>query len=280
MAAMNSENMPRAAKSIAEQLRKRTGAQPHIGLVLGSGWGGIAAVLESAVAVPYADLPEMPACGVAGHAGNFVFGKVGDRSVAIVQGRFHLYEGHGEASAVLPVRVLYELGARTVILTNAAGGLNPHYSVGDLMILNDHINFTCRNPLIGVKPDAEFPDRFVDMTAVYDRGLRDIIREECGKLNIPAHYGTYMQVLGPSYETPAEIRAFRAIGADAVGMSTVIEAIYARYLGMKVAGISNITNMGAGLVAGGLAHADVLQESRRREPVLAQLMRKILVRAE
>ena len=280
METMNNENMPRAAKSIAEQLREKTGAQPRIGLVLGSGWGGIAAALESSVAVPYTDLPEMPACGVAGHAGNFVFGEVEGKSVAVVQGRFHLYEGHGEASAVLPVRVLYELGARTVILTNAAGGINPNYSVGDLMILNDHINFTCRNPLIGIKPNTEFPDRFVDMTEVYDRAMRDIIREECGKLNIPAHLGTYLQVLGPSYETPAEIRAFRSLGADAVGMSTVIEAIYARYLGMKVAGISNITNMGAGLVAGGLAHADVLQESRRREPFLAQLMRKILARTE
>lgn len=273
-------DLPRIAMNIAGEIRNRISVSPRVGVVLGSGWGGVAAAIENGIAVPYSDLRGMPACGVAGHAGNFVFGNIGEKNVAVVQGRFHLYEGHNEASAVLPVRVLYEMGVRTVILTNAAGGLNPNYSVGDLMILNDHINFTCRNPLIGIKPTSEFPDRFVDMTEVYDRGMRDMIREECAKHKIPAHLGTYIQVLGPSYETPAEIRAFRSLGADAVGMSTVIEAIYARYLGMKVAGISNITNMGAGLVVGGLAHADVLQESRRREPVLAQLMRSILARAE
>lgn len=280
MADFNVNELPQRAKKIASEIGKKMPVKPCIGLILGSGWGGIAAALKSAVSIPYSELPEMPACGVAGHAGNFVFGSAENKQVAVVQGRFHLYEGHSEASAVLPVCVLYELGVRTVILTNAAGGINPNYSVGDLMILNDHINFTCRNPLIGLKPTAEFPDRFVDMTAVYDRTVQNIIREECGKLNIPAHFGTYLQVLGPSYETPAEIRAFRALGADAVGMSTVIEAIYARYLNMKVAGVSNITNMGAGLVAGGLAHADVLRESHRREPLLARLMLQIIAQTE
>lgn len=280
MGALNINDMPQTAKVIAEELRKKISVQPSVGVVLGSGWGGIAAAIERGISVPYSELTDMPACGVAGHSGNFIFGNVGKKPIAIVQGRFHLYEGHSEATAVLPVRVLYELGVRTLFLTNAAGGLNPNYSVGDLMIIHDHINFTCRNPLTGIKPTPAFPDRFVDMTEVYDRRLCNIIREESGKQNIPAYFGTYMQVLGPSYETPAEIRAFRALGADAVGMSTAIEAIYARYLGMKVAGISNITNMGAGLFAGGLAHADVLQESNRREPVLTQLIRSVLERVE
>ncbi len=272
--------MPQAAKKIADDIRKRISVSPRVGVILGSGWGGIASALDTPCRVPYSELDGMPACGVAGHAGNFVFGKIGNIGVAAVQGRFHLYEGKSEAHAVLPLRILFELGARTVILTNAAGGLNPNFSIGDLMILDDHINFTCRNPLIGLQPTPEFPERFVDMTEVYDKSLREIIFEECGKLSVPAHFGTYMQVLGPSYETPAEIRAFRTLGADAVGMSTVVEAIYARYLGMKVAAISNITNLAAGLSAEKLAHADVLQESNRREPALTKLMRAILARAQ
>ena len=181
MAGFNVNELPQRAKRIASKIGEKMPVKPCIGLILGSGWGGIAAALKSAVSIPYSELPEMPACGVAGHAGNFVFGSAENKQVAVVQGRFHLYEGHSEASAVLTVRVLYELGVRTVILTNAAGGINPNYSVGDLMILNDHINFTCRNPLIGLKPTAEFPDRFVDMTAVYDRTVQNIIREECVK---------------------------------------------------------------------------------------------------
>ena len=280
MKAIQISELAESAKRIAVEIGKRSKAAPRVGLILGSGWGGIAAALKDGIAIPYTELPGMPACGVAGHAGNFVIGTVGKSCVAAVQGRFHLYEGHGEAQAVLPVRILYELGVRTVILTNAAGGINPNYAVGDLMILNDHINFTGRNPLIGAKSAPGEPERFVDMTEVYDKNLQSLIRQECGKLCIPAHIGTYMQVLGPSYETPAEIRAFRALGADAVGMSTAVEAIYARYLGMNIAGISCITNMGAGLFAGGLAHTDVLQESGSRGPVLTQLMRSVLERAE
>lgn len=269
-------DLPQAAKKIAAQLRERVNITPLVGLILGSGWGGIAAALDNRTVIPYADLQDMPACGVRGHAGNFVFGHAEKTPVVAVQGRFHMYEGHGAERAVLPVRILYELGVRIVILTNAAGGLNPHFSVGDLMILHDHINFTGRNPLVGVRPSAEFPEIFTDMTRVYDRELCETIHAVCGKMGIANHAGTYMQVLGPSYETPAEIRAYRLLGADAVGMSTAVEAIYARYLGIRVAGVSCITNLGAGLQAGGLAHADVLKESDRRGEVLTELMRDIL----
>lgn len=269
--------LPQVAEKIAEKIRAKVSARPRIGVILGSGWGGIANALDDKEVLPYSELQGMPACGVAGHAGNFVFGRAGKNSVVAVQGRFHLYEGHGEAHAVLPVRILWELGVRTLILTNAAGGINPHFSVGDLMILADHINMTSRNPLIGLKPAS---DGFIDMTQVYDSSLRELIREKCGNFGLPSHFGTYMQVLGPSYETPAEIRAFRSMGADAVGMSTAVEAIYARYLGMRVAGVSNITNMGAGMLLGSLAHADVLSQANSRAPLLTNLMQAILAAAE
>lgn len=270
------EKLAPTAQKIADAVCGRNTVLPQIGLILGSGWGDVAAMLDKCALVPYRELPDMPSCGVAGHAGNFAIGKVGNSGVIAAQGRIHLYEGRGAASTVLPVRIFYELGVRTIILTNAAGGVNPDYTPGDLMILRDHINFTGINPLVGVG-DREPFERFADMTEVYDGQLRAIIADECTKQEVLAHSGTYLQVSGPSYETPAEIRAFRALGADAVGMSTAIEAVYARYLGIRVAGISNITNMGAGLFNGTLAHADVLEESKKKRVKLTALMRSILM---
>ena len=202
--------------------QERTGRSPRVGVVLGSGWGAAADVLSEQQIISYDALDGMPQCGVAGHAGNFVFGRAAGIDIVAVQGRFHLYEGHALDTVVLPVRILSELGVDTLILTNAAGGINTSYSPGDLMLLSDHINLTGCNPLVGVRASSAYPI-FIDMTEIYDSGLRRSVAEHCGRLGINCHEGTYLQVVGPSYETPAEIRAFRAMGADAVGMSTVIE---------------------------------------------------------
>ena len=258
------------AKKIAAQLQKEAG-MPRIGFILGSGWGD-AAHLEGERAVAFSSLEGMPACTVAGHAGNFLFGKAGGNSAVISQGRLHLYEGHAAATAVLPVAVLYELGVRTVVLTNAAGGIDPAMKPGELMLLRDHINLTGQNPLVG----RAGPQIFADMTQLYDAELRQTVASACKALSIPCREGVYLQVTGPSYETPAEIRAFRAMGADAVGMSTAIEAVFARYLGMRVAGISCITNMAAGVSEGKLDHADVLAQSKRNSRAIGALVRELV----
>ena len=247
------------AAEIARQLQERTGRSPRVGVVLGSGWGAAADVLSEQQIISYDALDGMPQCGVAGHAGNFVFGRAAGIDIVAVQGRFHLYEGHALDTVVLPVRILSELGVDTLILTNAAGGINTSYSPGDLMLLSDHINLTGCNPLVGVRASSAYPI-FIDMTEIYDSGLRRSVAEHCGRLGINCPEGAYLQGGGPSYETPAEIRAFRAMGADAVGMSTVIEAICARYLKMRLLGISCITNMAAGVAAQRLSHGDVLKE--------------------
>lgn len=258
------------AKEIAEQIAARTKFVPAVGMVLGSGWGGAAELLERRETLPFARLQGMPLCGVEGHSGNFVFGKAGEKTAVLVQGRFHLYEGRSEEEIVLPIRILFELGVRKVLLTNAAGGVNPSFEAGDLMLITDHINFTGKNPLIGVSPTSERPV-FVDMSDAYDEEMRSIVEEECARLRLPLHRGVYLQVSGPSYETPAEVRAFQKMGADAVGMSTVLEAIYARYLGMRVVGISCITNKGAGLSAGPIGHEEVIEQAQRRKGAFARL---------
>lgn len=260
------------AKEIAAQLQAAAQLQneagtPRVGFILGSGWGG-AAHLEEERAVAFSSLEGMPACTVAGHAGNFLFGKAGGNSAVISQGRLHLYEGHAAATAVLPVAVLYELGVRTVVLTNAAGGIDPAMQPSELMLLRDHINLTGQNPLVG-RAGSQI---FADMTQLYDAELRQTVASACKALSIPCREGVYIQVTGPSYETPAEIRAFRALGADAVGMSTAAEAVYARYLGMRVAGVSFLSNMAAGLAPGGIGHDEVLERSERSRASLAALL--------
>lgn len=261
------------AKAIAAQLPGFS-ERPAVGFLLGSGWSN-ALRLTQAQQVPFKNLQGMPVCGVAGHAGNFIFGKIVGKSVAASQGRFHLYEGRDVAEAVLPVAVMYELGVRTLVLTNAAGGLNTAYAAGDLMVLRDHINLTGKNPLVGVTPSAERPV-FIDMSGVYDAALRQKIMHCCAQLSIACREGVYLQVLGPSYETPAEVLAYQKLGADAVGMSTAVEAIYARYLGMRIAGISCITNLGAGLFSGIITHTDVLERTRLQGEMLAQLFEALV----
>lgn len=267
--------MIETAKKIAADIQRRKSVRPDIGLVLGSGWGKAAEGLVGKCAVPYKELEGMPQCGVAGHAGNFLFGELSGRRVAVVQGRFHLYEGRRMEEVLLPVRILYEMGVRDILLTNAAGGVNTEYEAGDLMVLNDHINFTGRNPLVGVRPTDAFPV-FVDMTKVYDGVHGETIAREGGKIGIKVHRGVYIQVLGPSYETPAEVRAFRYMGADAVGMSTAIEAVYAHYLGMRVTAVSCITNKAAGNGDAEISHKEVLDMAKLQEKRLGRLISNIL----
>jgi purine-nucleoside phosphorylase len=247
----------------ADFLRRKPAAPPVVGLVLGSGLGTFAEKLGDRVAVPYDQIPHFPVpSGVVGHAGELVFGRAGKTPVVVLSGRIHLYEGRPMAEVVFPARVLVRLGVRAAILTNAAGGIRLSFRPGDLMLLSDHINGFGTNPLMGPNEEALGP-RFPDMSAVYDPALRGIIKREARRLQIPLREGVYVGLHGPSYETPAEIRAWRRLGADAVGMSTVPEAIAMRHAGVRVLGISTITNMAAGILKKPLEHSEVLKTTRR-----------------
>ena len=262
------------AIQIAEAIRKITDFRPEIGFILGSGWGKAAENLREKQTIPYADLPGMPLCGVAGHAGNFLFGVLGGRRVVIVQGRIHLYEGRPIEDVLLPVRILDALGVRDLLLTNAAGGADPSFSPGDLMVVRDHINLTGVSPLRGVQPTAEYPV-FIDMTRVYDEGKRKMLAGICESEGVKIHEGVYFQVMGPAYETPAEVAAYRKLGADAIGMSTAVEATFAHYRKMRVAALSCITNKAAGVGGASICHEEVLQQAQRNEKLFARLLGKI-----
>jgi purine-nucleoside phosphorylase len=247
-----------------DTIRKRSGLrQPAVGLVLGSGLGGFAQSLGGRTAIPYAEIPHFPvSTGVVGHAGELVLGTVGSTPVAVLSGRVHFYEGRPMSDVVFPARVLARLGVRAVVLTNAAGGVRLSFRPGDLMLMTDHINLFGTNPLIGVNDD-ELGPRFPDMSTVYDPALGRVFQTAATKLRVPLKRGVYLGLTGPSYETPAEIRAFRKLGADAVGMSTIPEAIALRHAGIRVAGISTITNMAAGILKKPLVHTEVLETTRR-----------------
>jgi purine-nucleoside phosphorylase len=255
----NSAYGARAAADAAAQVRRLTGLRdaPVLGIVLGSGLGGLARRIDDARDVAFAEVPGFPSASVAGHAGRVVVGRLGGRSVVALAGRFHMYEGHSAALAGFPVRVLRALGAAALFVSNAAGGISEAFSPGDLMVITDHLNFMFHNPLIGaVQPgDARFPD----MSEPYDRGLSSLLHREAASLGFALREGVYGGLLGPTYETPAEVRMLRVLGADAVGMSTVPEVIVARALGMRVAGVSCITNFAAGTTSRPLAHAEVLE---------------------
>ena len=245
-------------RSAAAYLLTRTEMRPTIGMILGSGLGDYADTLEDAVRIPYSSIPNFPVPTVPGHSGALVFGKKNGRCVVILQGRIHYYEGLSQQEITLPVRVLAALGVRQLILTNAAGGVNLNFHPGDLMLLSDHINFSGSNPLIG--PNLEdFGPRFPDMSDLYTAALRQRIRESAGAAGIEVQQGVYAMYSGPNYETPAEIRMFRTLGADAVGMSTVPEALVAGHCGMQVVGISCITNMAAGVLPRKLNHQEVME---------------------
>lgn len=247
----------------ASFLKGQRGPAPLVGLVLGSGLGAFSERLKNRVAIPYEEIPHFPVpSGVVGHAGELVMGDVDRTAVVVLSGRVHFYEGRPMSDVVYPAQVLARLGVGAVVLTNAAGGVRRTFKPGDLMLITDHINAFWTNPLIGPNEEA-LGARFPDMSRVYDPDLRKLAKDTARSLRVPLREGVYLGLSGPSYETPAEIRAYRTIGADAVGMSTVPEAIALRHAGVRVIGISTITNMAAGILPKPLDHSDVLATTRR-----------------
>lgn len=278
------------ASEAAEFIRSKYDKPIETAIVLGSGLGAFADALEDSVAIPYKDIPNFAVSTVEGHAGKLVLGEIGGVSVAVQQGRFHFYEGYEMDAVTFPVRVFGMLGIRNLILTNAAGSLNADMCPGSLMLIADHLNMLGTNPLRG-KNDERFGPRFPDMTEVYDREFQEITNEIAGdiarerfekgrdgELTDFLHRGVYCALSGPTYETPAEIRLYRLLGADAVGMSTVPEAIVARHQGMKVIGISCITNYGAGMSAEPIDHSEVMETGAKVAEVFQELLSRIIKR--
>lgn len=258
-----------------EYVKSKLKFEPEIGVILGSGLGDMADTLEDKVIIKYCEVPNLPISTVHGHAGQFVIGKLGDKKVIMMQGRFHFYEGHNMSVLALPIHIMKYIGVKSLIVTNACGGVNTSFVPGDLMIITDHINFAGTNPLIG-KNQEEIGPRFPDMSVAYDREYVKIAKESATSLNMDIKEGTYMMFTGPTYETPAEIRMARIIGADAVGMSTVPEVIAARHCGLRVLGISCITNMAAGILNQPLNHEEVIETSARVKSNFIALVNKIV----
>jgi purine-nucleoside phosphorylase len=265
------------AERAAKFILGKTKLRPRIALVLGSGLGDFADEFTSATRIPYAKIPTFPQSTAIGHAGRLVIGNVGDIPVAGMQGRVHLYEGYSVKEVAFPIRVFARMGVKAVILTNAAGGINRNYSQGCLVAIRDHVNLQGVNPLSGPN-DERFGLRFPDMTQSYDREFQRFVTEEGKKLALTIHNGVYLAVQGPSYETPAEIYSFRTIGADLVGMSTVPEVIAARHCGIRVLGISCVTNMAAGTTDAPLNQEEVLEIAGRIKPQFIALLRAVIPR--
>ena len=261
----------------ADAVRERTSLRPAVGVVLGSGLGAFADTLTDAVSVPFSEIPHFPASTVAGHGGALVVGRSGGVTVAVMKGRVHFYEGYPLADVVFPVRVLGRLGVRTLVVTNAAGAINPVFAPGELMVIEDHVNLL-GNPLLGPNEDALGP-RFPDMSEAYDRKLRDAAEAACAAAGVKSHRGVYVAMTGPSYETPAEIRMARVLGADAVGMSTVPEVIAARHMGVRVVGLSCLTNMAAGILDRKLDHKEVLETGERVKAALLDVLGRLVASA-
>jgi purine-nucleoside phosphorylase len=262
-------------KESADAVHARIRTVPEVAIVLGSGLGDFAGTLTDAVSIPYEQLPHWPVSRIVGHDGRLVVGGVKGRRVAALAGRCHVYEGHDLATVTFAVRVLGVLGVKTLILTNAAGGINTAFTQGALMVIDDHLNLLGGNPLVGPNDDR-FGPRFPDMSEVYSSRLRRIADEAGKSVNLLLPHGVYAALLGPSYETPAEIRYLRLIGADAVGMSTVPEAIVARHMKLDVLGISCITNMAAGVLPHPLDHAEVMETARRVRSQFIALLEDII----
>lgn len=258
-------------QDVVDYLEPRMSVRPEIAIILGSGLGGIAEALTEAQRIPYHEIPHFQNPSVEGHEGQIIFGKMSGVPVAVLQGRWHFYEGHSMNSIVIPTRALAALGAHTLLLTNAAGGVNLKFKGGDLMVIEDHINLMGDNPLTG-KDSVSFGPRFPDMSEPYCRECILALSRSADRLSIPIHRGVYVGFRGPTYETPAEVKMIRIIGGDAVGMSTVPEAIAARHLGMRVVGISCITNMAAGIDAKMLDHTEVQEAAARMTGQLARLI--------
>ncbi|OLO42903.1 purine-nucleoside phosphorylase [Alkalihalophilus pseudofirmus] len=268
---MNKQLMTEAANFI----REKFSSKPQIGLILGSGLGVLAEEIENPVKIAYDQIPNFPTSTVEGHAGQLVLGTLQGKSVVAMQGRFHFYEGYALEKVTFPVRVMKELGVKTVIVTNAAGGVNQSFKAGDLMIIRDHINNMNQNPLIG-KNDPEFGVRFPDMSNAYSPNLRRLAKNVAQKLDISLQEGVYVGNTGPCYETPAEVRMIRKLGGDAVGMSTVPEVIVARHAGMEVLGISCISNMAAGILDQPLTHDEVIETTEQVKEHFLSLVKTIV----
>jgi purine-nucleoside phosphorylase len=265
------------AQRAAQAIRERVKLEPSIAIILGSGLGAFADDLVEARAVPYAEIPGFARATVEGHAGKLVVGKAGDTPVAAMQGRFHFYEGYAMEDVTFPIRVLKVLGIRTLILTNAAGSLNTEFTPGSLMVISDHINLMGANPLIGPN-DERFGPRFPDLSTTYDPQLQNMVITEAKGIGLDMRRGVYASLSGPSYETPAEIHMVRTLGADAVGMSTVPEAIVARHMDMQVIGISCITNLAAGVSDRPVDHSQVIATGERVREQFTELLRRMVVK--
>jgi purine-nucleoside phosphorylase len=263
-----------AEAAAIDAVRDHDDRVPAVALILGSGLGALGDELDNATTIPFRDIPGFPTAAVAGHAGRLLLGELAGVTCVTLQGRFHLYEGHDAATVALPTRVMLGLGARALIVTNAAGGINPGFEPGDVMLIEDHINLTGRNPLVG--PVVEGETRFPDMTAPYDPALRELAVRVAAADGLRLAQGVYAAVLGPSYETPAEIRMLAVLGADAVGMSTVPEVIAARARGARVLGISLISNAAAGLSPVPLTHDEVVAAGVEARDRFSRLVRGIL----
>jgi purine-nucleoside phosphorylase len=268
---MENKNVLNHIQEAAAYIREQYTAVPEIGLILGSGLGVIADLVENATVIAYDSIPHFPVSTVEGHAGELLLGTIQGKHVLLMKGRFHMYEGYGVDVVSFPVRVMKELGVKILLVTNAAGGVNTSYEVGDLMLIRDHINFTFRNPLIGPNIN-ELGVRFPDMSEAYSRKLRQVAKDVAAEQGIKLQEGVYIGLLGPSYETPAEIRMVRTLGADAVGMSTVAEVVVARHAGIEVLGFSCISNMAAGILDQPLSHAEVMETTERVKPKFLQLI--------
>jgi purine-nucleoside phosphorylase len=269
------------ALAAADFIRSHHTATPRVGIVLGSGLGNFAAQVEDPTTLAYADIPHWPQSTVAGHAGKLVLGTIAGTPVAVMAGRVHAYEGYTMAEVTFPTRVLGLLGCRSILLTNAAGGINPAFAQGSLVAISDHINLTGTNAALGPN-EPRFAitsgagQRFFDMTTAYSPRLRALAQQHAAQLSIPLPEGVYLAVLGPSFETPAEIRAFRTLGADLVGMSTVHETIVARHMGVEVLGLSLVTNMAAGVSGEPIDHEEVMEMGRRTEARFTSLLKALV----
>lgn len=261
----------------ADYISAKITTAPEVGLILGSGLGILADLVEQGVVIPYGEIPHFPTSTVEGHAGELLIGEIAGRTVVMMKGRFHMYEGYGPQATAFPVRVMKALGVKTLLVTNAAGGVNTTYHPGDLMLIEDHLNLTGQNPLIGPNDD-KLGARFPDMSDAYTRRLRTIAKDVAEAERIPLQEGVYAGLLGPNYETPAEIRMLRTLGADAVGMSTVSEVIVARHAGLEVLGISCISNMAAGILDQPLSHQEVMETTERVKDKFLRLVIALIPR--
>lgn len=266
---------PARIDALVAAVRERSDLRPEVGIVLGSGLGGLADDLDDAVAIPFGDLPGWPAATAPGHLGRMLLGRLAGRPVVMLQGRFHLYEGNDPGLVIQPVLLFQALGARMVVLTNAAGGLDPSFGPGTLMVMTDHMNLTGKNPLIG--PNAEqLGERFPDMTDAWSPRLRERLHAAARTEDVELREGIYIGLTGPNYETPAEVRMLAGLGGHAVGMSTVLECIAARWVGLEVCGVSLVTNAGAGYTGEPLTHQEVLEAGAVAGPRLARVIRRFV----